>query len=44
MKYFPILLLILGLAFNAEWMDLGSSEPEGYQKRILSSKSDIIKL
>jgi len=40
MNYLSILLLTLSLAFNAEWIDLGSSEPVEYQKRILSSNSN----
>ena len=44
MKYSSILLLTFSLALNAEWIDLGSSSPEGYEKRILSSDSDNIRL
>jgi len=39
MKHLSILLSILSLAFNADWIDLGSSYPQGYEKRILSSNS-----
>ena len=43
MKYLSILLLTLSLVF-AEWVDLGSSYPQEYGKRILSSTSDNIRL
>ena len=43
MKYCSI-LIILNLVFSTEWIDLGSSEPQGYQKSILTSESDNIKL
>ena len=44
MRYLSILLLTFSLALNAEWIDLGSSQPESYQKKILSSDSDNIKI
>ena len=44
MKYLSILLLTLSFVFNAEWIDLGSSNPEAYVKRILSTNSDNIRL
>ena len=44
MKYFSIILLTLGIALNAEWIDLGSSYPESYQRKLLSSDSDNIRL
>ena len=44
MKYLSILLLTFSFVFNAEWIDLGSSHPEAYEKRILSTNSDNIRL
>ena len=44
MKYFSILLLTFSMVFSSEWIDLGSSQPEAYQKKILSSNSDNVKI
>ena len=43
MKYFT-LLLAFNMIFSSEWIDLGSPEPQAYQKKILSSNSDNIKI
>ena len=44
MKYLSLMILTISIVFNAEWIDLGSEYPASYQKRILSSNSDNIRL
>ena len=43
MKYLSI-LLTLSLIFSSEWVDLGSSYPQKYEKRVLFSNSNNIRI